>query len=144
MMGAVAGVALKISLVSGWNGVGSTCSPVGRVVMILPLSASGTPIFRLLQPMSRRRFLRSISILAGASHGAVGHCPRIFISFGSILTRVLTFSRLTQTVPLLSVTGNSGWPANSLVLSALPSVVALTVNEFALRLEANDRLVVGS
>src|ERR1035441_7871003 len=64
---------LKISFVASSKAVASTWSPIGSVVMTWPVSAFMTAITLLRQPRNRRRLARSIAMLLGEAHGAVGH-----------------------------------------------------------------------
>ena len=112
---------------SGSNAVPSTPSPMGSVVISLPLSAFTTAISLLLHPANSRRFLRSMASPVGSSQGASAQFDLTCKLFESIAVSSLLSSMLTKTSPFSSVTANSGFPSSLIVLITAPFSASITL-----------------
>src|SRR5216684_8361867 len=102
-----------------------------------------TAITLLLQPMNNRRLGRSIAMLDGEEHGAVGQRCSTLSFRESIFRTRLSSSRLLNTRPSPSATANSGPPPRSIVAATFPSAASIAVALLLPPLKAKTREVAG-
>src|SRR6185437_13782363 len=134
----------KASFLSGSKRSASTPSPMGTVVITLPVSAFTTAIILLSQPTKRRRFFLSIARPLGDSQGASGQRDLTFNSFGSSATSSLLSSIFTNSSPSPVLTPNSGLPPSSILPTILPLAASMEVELWLLPLKVKTRFVAGS
>src|ERR1700740_1597240 len=117
---------------------------MGSVVRTLPESASMTAISLLRHPINRRRLGRSMAILLGDAHGAVGHRCSTLSSRELIFRTRLSSSRLLKTYPFPSAAANSGPPGRLTVPATLAVATSIAVALLPPPLKAKTRDVAGS